>query len=772
MMRRNTNIFRGFDVDGIGARSRRRKLHLVRRHHEIIEKKYQHYQAIWKVYWSSASEPQTVVRDDSPNFIVSIGPAIAEKLTRLNESLKSAVGEIMGSYRAWKWQRDIHRDSIKIRFLGSRLELGWNNSWLRFSLSCFAVVMIFAGCWLATKASASGMLIREELVGTLNSFNQGKQDLSTLKFNQAALEFSEASAKIQKLQERLAWIDTALRFIPFAPESERLLSSANKIAKTGEAIAQGSTIVLSELPAQLTNPQNDLGSNSSAVLQAQQKFREADDWANQAIEELKGFPVWLLPKTARAAIEDFRVLAPELTSMRNLFEMLGSLTGADGNHQVVAILNANCDENRAGGFIGSVQYFTFENGKLIKKETKDIYDIAGQEQVAYQAPRQLQLLTDKLHAQDVTGAFPIFSDAASAYGELSASAGEPAPDAVILLDNTVMEEIMKLIGPIETGGITFTADTVSRQLHEEIMADRDAGADQPKTIVKDFTEEFYNQLFKSSISTWTGMGKILMKSLRNKHILLYSATHPRLQNYFEENNWAGSWRPLEADEDYLMVISNNIGGGKTSRSIERELEREVSIEGDGRLESSLRVTYTHQGVVGDEMKGVANYTYSQIVLPQGSEFISINGNDAPALPNYDYGAASIVAHPLLASSSEKAEEVAPGVTVYPYRDRTIISFWSILGAREQKQITLHYRLPFSLSLAGLRDGTAQFSSWYQSVSGALPSPYRLSLMLPLGVRANWHSSWEGELAVSENEVNFISPGNNDGYFSVFLETKI
>lgn len=152
---------------------------------------------------------------------------------------------------------------------------------------------------------------------------------------------------------------------------------------------------------------------------------------------------------------------------------------------------------------------------------------------------------------------------------------------------------------------------------------------------KQFIADVYDAIF----SKWQSISQnpevsqklfgILLESLRQKHIMIYSSDE-ETNKVLDELGWSGRQEPA-VDHDYLMVADANLGN-KSNRSILRQLTYDVTINTDETLTGRVTVSYDYpEGLarldpaVNPQYHGPIDYSnLAQIFVPESA---TLTAND-------------------------------------------------------------------------------------------------------------------------------------------------
>jgi hypothetical protein len=164
-----------------------------------------------------------------------------------------------------------------------------------------------------------------------------------------------------------------------------------------------------------------------------------------------------------------------------------------------------------------------------------------------------------------------------------------------------------------------------------------------------------------------------------------------VQNYLDVLGWSGKMLKLNTDEDYLMVVNNNLGGGKSSSEIKENIIQNINL-GNNEIVKEVVITREHTSdyrfkyydpwAKQDRWLVGRNNNYTKIYVPQGSELIESNGTEED-------------------------------VEILTENDRTVFGFSLSLDPLEKRSVSIKYKLPIST-----KDG---YRLTIQKQPGSIPS---------------------------------------------------
>lgn len=291
----------------------------------------------------------------------------------------------------------------------------------------------------------------------------------------------------------------------------------------------------------------------------------------------------------------------------------------------LALFQNNTELRPGGGFIGIYGIIRLARGKM------EIIKIEGTENLDRQAPvdwRPLppqplsdHLKVDRWYFRDANWS-PDFKRGAEQALKLYAGEGGTAAaeiDAVVAFTPTVLEGLLKIIGPLTIQGLEFSADNVTEKLEYEVeygYDERGIAFHERKQIVRPFFQAMMEKL-SADFFNWPVYLGLVNNLAAEKHILVY-ALEPELQTAMEKRNWTGEVK--QTDGDYLLWVDANLAALKTDHALVRTLRYALRPQADGRFLARAEMIYQHQGKF--DWRTTRYRAYARVFAPPGSQLVS------------------------------------------------------------------------------------------------------------------------------------------------------
>ncbi|MFA6427059.1 MAG: DUF4012 domain-containing protein [Candidatus Magasanikbacteria bacterium] len=328
-----------------------------------------------------------------------------------------------------------------------------------------------------------------------------------------------------------------------------------------------------------------------------------------------------------------------------LLEALPELLGFSEPKTYLLLFLNNTELRPGGGFIGSYAVVTLDKGNM------QIDKMEGTERIDRDTPDSWrpvppailreQLKVDRWYFRD-SNWFPDFAESAKKGLELFTGEGGVKSgdiDAVVGIDTTVLEEIMKKVGPITIDGITFTADDVTEKLEYEVEYGYDEKGIhflERKKIMGPLMLELLARLKNDAWKRIDEYGAMVNTLASEKHIVVYSSSES-LKKMVDKKGWNGTMADTEGD--YLLWADANLAALKTDHAIERSLHYSLSRRPPAheseveRYLASASMTYVHKGTF--DWRTTRYRTYTRIFVPDGSELVTVMVNNGKNVKTFE-----------------------------------------------------------------------------------------------------------------------------------------
>lgn len=589
------------------------------------------------------------------------------------------------------------------------------------STSAFRAAVSFAIIALLFVLPAGSLFAYTKIERTKNKLiEQGRATLGSIKLPGGDADITKTISDAQThlletkttLESAVGSFDAILPLIPQAGATYRdgksLLNAGNHLTEAAKIITSGfSTLNDGAIPP------------TTQLMNINEALRAAYPLIDAANLELDSISIESIPQNARDSVSALKttVVAVRESALLaiDLLPQLEQFLGVDHTKRYLVIFQNPNELRPTGGFIGSFALVDFDRGvmKIIDIPGGGSYDTNCCLNEHVISPEPLHLIEPHWQFRD-SNWFPDFPTSAQKIAWFYEKSGGPSVDGVISLNATVIPELLKLTGPIDVPEFNreFTAENFILETQKIVEVEYDKTENKPKKLIGLLTPKLLDRLLALPKQQWLPALEILQSALETKDVQVYS-NDPEIETAFEQVGWTGELH--QTNGDYLMVVSSNIAGGKTSGVIETKINHRATIANDGTIIDQLEIIRTHHGSKGEQFTGVRNVEYLRTYVPEGSELISVDGFAPPPPELFQKPNADYVPDPDLVRLTNLIEtDPLTGTATFTESGKTVFGNWMQVDPGQTVTAHLAYRLPFRVIFS----------------QNSIPSPLQAILNLP------------------------------------------
>lgn len=530
---------------------------------------------------------------------------------------------------------------------------------------------------------------------------QGKKDLLLVQkaieqtnFSGAATALSATEGDFRKSQEslsKLKWI----KIIPFVSiqykAADRLLTAGIQISSTFKETLEVVETIISPIefkdvkhlggitPEQKEEILKNLYQSTSTLESAQSKL----ELAEIEIEKMPSYGVIKDIEEAKNIVSTYLPQAKQFLEKAVVLSRLLPRFGGYPEEQSYMLLFQNNTELRpSGGFLGSFGILNIKSGEIAELKTEDTYNVDNPAETNLEPPWQLPKLVhpalNTWYLRDANWS-PDFPTAAQNVEWIYRhEGGEGDFDGVITVTSTFLEYLLEVTGPVSIAGFPkeFNSENVTELIQYHVgkrFAELGLKEEFRKDLLGELATEIVGKLYSLPQEKIMPLIQTLSNSLNEKHFMLYSHNE-ETQNFIEKENWGGKIEETLA-EDYFISVDANMASLKTDTYVKRKIDYNIDLNNENR--AKVRVTLTHiNNAPGFSWKTTRYRTWNRIYIPQGSELITINGNE---------------------KGSQYYKEQGMTYEIIDELDKTSIGTFTSIEPGKQRELTYEYYLPEKLS---------------------------------------------------------------------------
>ncbi|MDD2758391.1 MAG: DUF4012 domain-containing protein [Patescibacteria group bacterium] len=299
--------------------------------------------------------------------------------------------------------------------------------------------------------------------------------------------------------------------------------------------------------------------------------------------------------------------------------------------QTYLILFLNNTELRpGGGFIGTYAVVKMGEGypEVLKVEGTEILDNLAPKDFPSIPPTPIKqfLGLERWYFRDSNWSPDFAVSAAKSLELYRKEKGTAAEEihTVIGFTPTLIEELLKITGPVSVNGEEFTADNFTEKLEYEVeygFAKKGITVDERKKMLVDLAKSVIMSTAKSALTNWGAYKDLVERMLKDKQMIMYSENKD-YQSVFAAKHWDGTMS--NENFDYLLWADANLGALKTDVAIDRTLSYEIKPAADGKYIAKVKMTFVHHGKF--DWRTTRYRDYARVFVPAGSQLIRATGS--------------------------------------------------------------------------------------------------------------------------------------------------
>lgn len=349
-----------------------------------------------------------------------------------------------------------------------------------------------------------------------------------------------------------------------------------------------------------------------------------------------------------------------------------------------------------GGFIGAYAILSFNEGK-IEFLGNNIFALEEIFLEKIIPPDPLQSISDKWFFHDSNWFFDYPSSGQKILDFYSNTGNKPLLNGVIVINSSVLNELLEVIGPIRVDNYDSIIDQTNfysffkSQIRE--MA-KPAPIREQLEFFPVFFQALQTELRKASPQVLSQIPDILADGFTKKEIQLY-VIDDKLEYFFDSLNWTG--RIEESEDDYLGVVFSLLNQNFSEDIRNKTIELKTEFISNGQIINTLIID-----VPSHYSMDRAQETYLKIYLPKGiiikkaeNGYLKNNKDISSYYKKLGYREDD----DLSLIEKTKIRNNSLGIEIYEEGGKTVVGTWAKLAIKPFKLV---YKLPFDWT---------DFSSW-------------------------------------------------------------
>jgi len=668
------------------------------------------------------------------------------------------------------------RDTISRIKNVSWLPLGWHRTVGVFVLACLVFTLPLHAISLVTGLEQARSGIETSSSSALAQLQAGADAVLVRDASAASDSFDGANRAFSQAQQSVNDLGSVTSLLLSAvPATGSTYRAGTKLLKAGSSLsAAGERIADGVLAAQNEPSPTPVS-----------RLRLLEAYVSSALPDLKASAELVadvdasdVPEAQRAAFAELAARLPVLVASVEEFTsfsaMAETVLGGNGAKRYLLVFQNNAEIRATGGFMGSFAELDLKDGVITSMSVPGggTYDLQGSLKHNVAAPEPLQLLNARWEFQDANW-FPDFPTSARQMMDFYTDAGGGSVDGVIAVNATCVADLIGLLGPVDMPeyGRTITGENFVTETETIVEREYDKTENKPKAFIGDLAATLLSRIMDNGPENFLTALDRANQGLQSRDIQIYFSDSD-LERSVRDLGWGGEIK--STDNDYLMLVDTNLGGGKTDGVIEEEANVVVNVDVQGGITNTVTVTRTHNGKLGDLLTGVNNVDYVRLYVPQGSTLLSADGFTVPdaslfEIPPDDW----VVDDDLLYSMDSLSQDLESKTAVYREFGKTVFGNWVQTKPGTSTTYSFSYRLPFTLQdaegasfLSFMRrafglPSAKEYSLTIQKQSGAIDRTTHVSIRVPNSLVPAWTSQNIENATIGNASDTFIGALFND-----------
>lgn len=487
---------------------------------------------------------------------------------------------------------------------------------------------------------------RSMIISTKTSLINAVSSLQSAKFEQAQTELEHAKINMTRLENIYKVIqpiiyltspetdNTATKIFDLGKQTNMALSGLVKIGLQSQTFLTG---LLQKKPQSISPFSKYL---ESELFKLEAKLKIVQGQYTELKKQNNYFSKRVLDKT----IELETTLETTLQTIPRINQIspsLPELFADNSKKKYLLIFQNNMELRPTGGFIGSVGFLNFENGRMLEIAIDDVYNLDGQLEGHVDPPEPIRnyLGQPDWFLRD-SNWDPDFSRSSQQIQWFLNKEVNTKVDGVIAIDLEATRNILSAIGGIYLSDydVFITEDNLYIELQKRSEDNFFPGATNKRDILGGLTRSLLLEISTRDDLDFVALTKAIYLSLNEKHILV-SFNSSTIQSAFNNAGWTGRLLQPACNSkicipDYLMIIESNLGSNKVNFFMEGNTIIDVKID-KNRLRRKVTINSVNNST-SHEFPGGIYKNYLRILTPPDTVLENIVvDNNAIDLENID-----------------------------------------------------------------------------------------------------------------------------------------
>jgi len=337
--------------------------------------------------------------------------------------------------------------------------------------------------------------------------------------------------------------------------------------------------------------------------------------------------------TVQKGLKTIEDLKGQLGLGKEILKIIPEILGLDGRRREYMVLFQNESEIRpTGGFIGSYGLISFQKGRLIDFEVKDIYEADGQLKGHVEPPWEIKahLGEANWYMRDANWN-PDFVKTSADIQWFLEKETQKRVDGVVGIDLAVVRAMLGVTGPIKVTDFKETIDKDNLYEQAEFYAETKffPGSGQKASFLGTLGKQLFEEIKLLKTEKKMELYQVLMEMLESNEMQM-AINNTQAAKVINEMGWDGKiYNGKCAGEacvtDYWYAVEANVGVNKANYFLRKNIEEGVEFTGES-LNRILKINYENTAK-NNNWPGGDYKNYLRIYLPKEVVLSQISVSD-------------------------------------------------------------------------------------------------------------------------------------------------
>lgn len=320
-------------------------------------------------------------------------------------------------------------------------------------------------------------------------------------------------------------------------------------------------------------------------------------------------------------------------NVRKILPILPEMLGLDGKRREYMVLLQNENEIRpSGGFIGSYAILSFEGGRFLGFEVKDIYEADGQLKGHVEPPAEIKKYLGEagwfMRDSNWQASFPLVSKDVQWF--LEKETGRKV-DGVIGLNLAAVKAVLKVTGEVYVADFKEKVNQTNLYEQAEYYSETKffAGSVQKASFLGAVSKQLMEEIkiAKGSKGQELLMAVVDLLNRNEVQIVLNEkvAAETLLEAGWDGSIYEGKCNGDKCFADYLYIVEANFGVNKANYFLYRNIERQIEI-GEKVIRNTLKIVYENTAK-SSAWPGGDYKNYMRVYVPSDAEIQEVNWSE-------------------------------------------------------------------------------------------------------------------------------------------------